>query len=134
MMASDREKLLMSTEKFKAHTAMEKGERIERKKELLAQKRVKQVELKFIQAEKRIAEREIQTQKEEQIKFRKRKIRKLKRGLGRKLGMSFQKIGQAIRKKRRVKILKVAIKRKKQVQQTGIFEKRREDESLFFRR
>ena len=89
-------------------------------------------ESKVIQAETIRAEREIKVQKEEQIMFRKEKIRKLRKGLSRKFGKSFAKIGQAIRKKRRVKILRVAIKAKRS-KIVGMFEKQQEEKSLFFK-
>ena len=89
-------------------------------------------EFKVIQAETIRAEREINVEKEKQIMFRKQKIRKLKRGLSKKLGKSFAKIGQAIRKKRRVRILRVAIKAKRS-KIVGIFEKQQEEKSLFFK-
>ena len=89
-------------------------------------------ESKVILAETIRAEREIKVQKEEQIMFRKEKIRKLRKGLSRKFGKSFAKIGQAIRKKRRVKILRVAIKAKRS-KIVGMFEKQQEEKSLFFK-
>ena len=89
-------------------------------------------ESKVILAETIRAEREIKVQKEEQIMFRKEKIRKLKRGLSKKLGKSFAKIGQAIRKKRRVRILRVAIQAKRS-KIVGMFEKQQEEKSLFFK-
>ena len=89
-------------------------------------------ESKVILAETIRTEREIKVQKEEQIMFRKEKIRKLRKGLSRKFGKSFAKIGQAIRKKRRVKILRVAIKAKRS-KIVGMFEKQQEEKSLFFK-
>lgn len=96
-------------------------------------------ESKVIQAETIRAEREINVEREEQIMFRKQKIRKLKRGLSTIL-MGFvqrRKKGKKSKKKaalrRRIAVVEIKIRMKKKSKIVGIFEKRQEEKSLFFK-
>ena len=117
-MVSDRDKLLMSEQEFKA---FETGRKIKL--------------------------REKKTQIRTAIKARKEtisRIKKVRSGLGRKLGKSFAKITGRIqgrkrkRKKkatlrRKIKVIEIKIREKKRSKIAGIFEKQQEEESLFFK-
>ncbi len=119
-MVSDRDRLLLSNEEFEALRVTEKSKEKERKKQL------------------RLA-----------IKTKKQTISKIKRikgKLGKKLGMSFEKITKGIKGRRRmtkkkamasrklrvVKVLREKIE-KKRSKIVGIFEKRQEEKSLFIK-
>ena len=92
--------------------------------------RIKQ--LKTIQIEEIRAKREIKKEIKQRIELRKKKIKKLRGGLSRKFGKSFEKIGKAIRKKR-IQTLKITVQKKKRSAIVGTLEKRQEEKSVFFK-